>query len=263
MQDAMDRIARFFAAEYADYDEDLPVLTAYAERTGGPLLELGCGAGRALVPLAQAGFAITGVDISPRMLDLARARAAAEGVGDRVTLVQGDFETAALGGPYRFAFCVMNTFLHLPDTAAQIRALKHWRDHLAPRSLLVLDVLHPDVTQLGALDGRLELQQSWADGDTGRMVMKYVARTVELASQTISVHAIYDEIEPDGQMRRTVAPFILRYLWRYEAELVLDKAGFDLEGLYGDWDLGPFTAESQRMICVARPRRRAKSTGEA
>ena len=63
---SMNCAAAFFDAEYAGYAEDLPALEAYAMRTGGPLLELGCGTGRALVPLAQAGYAVTGVDLRPR-----------------------------------------------------------------------------------------------------------------------------------------------------------------------------------------------------
>jgi len=67
----MNRIARFFDAEYADYNEDLPALQAYAQRTGGPLLELGCGTGRLLIPFARADYAVTGVDSSAAMLQIA------------------------------------------------------------------------------------------------------------------------------------------------------------------------------------------------
>ncbi len=143
--DTMNRIARFFDAEYADYMEDLPALQAYAQRTGGPLLELGCGTGRLLIPLAQAGYQVTGVDLSDAMLDLARAKIAAAGMADRVTLMQGDYASAPLGGPYQLAFCVMNTFLHLLTTDEQLAALRHWRRHLAPRGLLLLDLFQPVV----------------------------------------------------------------------------------------------------------------------
>ena len=66
--------------------------------------------------------------------------------------------------------------------------------------------------------------------------------------------AIYDELGADGLVQRTLVAYDLRYVWRYEAGLLLDKAGFDLETIYGDWDMRPFDAESQRMILVARRR---------
>jgi hypothetical protein len=86
--------------------------------------------------------------------------------------------------------------------------------------------------------------------------MKFLTRTVNLAEQMIHVNLIYDEIAADGEVRRTVAPFDTRYLWRFEAELLLDKAGFALEGVYGDCSLGPFAADSDRMILIARRRGR-------
>ncbi len=252
MREAMNRIARFFDAEYADYEDDLPALAAYASRAGGPLLELGCGTGRALIPLAQAGFNVTGVDLSPEMLHQARAKAGAAGVGERVTLVEGDYANAPLGGPYKLAFSVMNTFLHLPDQAAQLAALRHWRASLAARGYLILDILHPDPGQLAALDGRVEWHHTWPDPETGGIVIKQMIRTVDLGEQVMHVTLLYDQVAPDGGLRRTVTAFDLRYLWRFEAALLLEKAGYAVEAVYGGWDLAPFASDSERMILVAR-----------
>ncbi len=248
----MNRAARFFDADYAGYTDDLAVIEAFARRTGGPLLELGCGTGRALIPLAEAGYRVTGVDLSPEMLRIAQSKAAR--LTDRVTLIQGDYAGVPLGGPYRFAFVLMNTFLHLLTQTDQLRALRHWRDHLEPGGLLLVDVFHPDVGQLANLDGRMEWDRSWSDPATGVTVMKFVTRTASLAMQTLHVTLIYDEVMPDGQVRRTLVPYDIRYVWRFEAELLLDKAGFDLEDVYGDWGLNPFEDESDRMILVARRR---------
>lgn len=252
---AMNRVASFFDAEYADYAEDLPVLAAYAARTGGPLLELGCGTGRALIPLAEAGYDVTGVDLSPAMLSRAQARADAAGVADRVHLIAGDYTAAPLAGPYKFAFVVMNTFLHLPDRASQMAALRHWRQYLAPGALLLIDVFHPDVVQLAALDGRLEWDKTWQDALTGDTIMKFVTRTVDLAEQTMHVNMIYEAMTPDGAVRRTLVPYDARYIWRFEGELLLEATGYTVEALYGDWDMGPFESTSDRMIFVARRRR--------
>jgi SAM-dependent methyltransferase len=253
--EAMNRAARFFDAEYADYRHDIPVLAAFAQRTGGPLLELGCGTGRVLIPLAQAGYSVTGVDLSPEMLRLARAKAEAAAVAQRVTLIQGDYGAAPLNGPYAFAFIVMNTFMHLTTQKAQLAALRHWRAHLAPGGLLLIDVFHPDVAQLAYLDGRLEWDRTWTDPETGLTVTKWLTRTVDLAEQTLHVTLIYEEIAADGTVRRTLVPYEARYLWRFEAELLLDKAGWILEDVYGDWGLGPFDSHSHRMILVARRRK--------
>jgi SAM-dependent methyltransferase len=252
----MDRVARFFDADYADYTDDLPLVLAYAQRTGGPLLELGCGTGRLLVPLARAGYDVTGVDLSPEMLRIARAKVEAADIARQVTLVHGDLADAPLAGPYRLAVVRMNTFLHLATQSDQLRALRHWREHLAPAGLLLIDIFNPDVAQLASLDGRIEWDKTWIDPQTGATVMKFLTRTVDLAEQVIRVNLIYDEIAADGQVRRTLVPFDQRYLWRFEAELLLDKAGFALESVHGDRSLGPFESDSDTMILVARRRGR-------
>jgi SAM-dependent methyltransferase len=254
MLEAMNRVARFFDADYADYRDDIPLLEALARRTGGPLLELGCGTGRALIPLARRGHRVTGVDLSPEMLRIAAAKAKAARVSRRVTLIQGDYADAPLAGPYRFAFVVMNTFMHLLTQEDQLRALRHWREHLTPDGLLLIDVFHPDVGALANLDGQLVHDRTWSDPVTGHTVMKWATSHVELAEQTLHVTLIYEEIGPDGVVRRTLVPYEARYLWRYEAELLLEMAGFELEAIYGDWDLSPFESDSDRMILLARPR---------
>ena len=244
--------ARFFDADTAGYVEDFPVLHSYARRTGGALLELGCGTGRLLVPLAQAGYQVTGVDLSPAMLDIARAKTAAAGMRNRVTLIEGDYTGVSLPGTYRFAFIVMNTFMHLLTQDEQLSALRHWHAHLAPGGLLLIDVFQPDVVELAGLENRIELDKSWIDPASGATVVKQVVRSVEQAEQIMHVLMMYDEIAADGLVRRTLVPFDLRYLWRFEAELLLEKAGYIVEDVYGDWEMGPLESGSERLILVAR-----------
>ena len=252
MRESMDRIARFFDIEYEDFEADLPIIEAFAQRTGGPLLELGCGTGRLLTPLARRGYHVTGVDISPAMLRLAGAKADAAAVAERITLVEGDYSAVALAGRFQFAFTVMNTFMYLVEQETQLRALRHWRGHLAPNGMLLIDVFNPDVAQLAGLDGRLEVDTIWSDPQTGATVMKLISRTVDLAEQTVHVTVMYDEITADGTIRRTLAPFAMRYVWRAEAELLLRHTGFALEEIYGDWEMSPFDGNSERMILLAR-----------
>ena len=94
------------------------------------------------------------------------------------------------------------------------------------------------MAELAALDGRLEWDATWPSSDEppGK-VMKFADPAWSIpAEQVMQVNHIYDEIAADGAVRRTVASFDLRYLWRFEAELLLDKAGFEVEAVYGDWE---------------------------
>lgn len=247
-----DRFARFYDLDYEPFQDDVALYLGFAERTGGPLLELGCGTGRLLLPLARAGFSVTGVDMSPRMLEVAQAKVNEAGLGGQITLVQADMRELKLPQQYRLAFIAINSFMHLVTLEDQLAALRAWRKLLLPGGLLVIDVDNPDPRHLLEADGRLDLQGRWFDPDTGATVLKHVSRTLDAARQLQHVLFIYDEVFPDGQMRRTLAPFQARYLYRYEGELLLDKAGFTPEQVYGSYDLDPYDSDSERMIFVAR-----------
>ena len=249
-----DRFARFYDLDYDSFQEDVAMYLGFAERTGGPLLELGCGTGRLLLPLAEAGYEVTGVDMSEQMLAIARAKLDAGDLSDQATLLLADMREVQLEQRYRLAFIAINSFMHLTTMEDQLAALRAWRDALLPGGLLVIDVFNPNPQQLLEADGRVEMQGRWFDPDTGATVMKHFTRTLDDALQLQHVLFIYDEVLPDGTVRRTLAPFQARYLYRFEGELLLDKAGFTPEQVYGSYDLDPFTSESERMIFVARRR---------
>jgi SAM-dependent methyltransferase len=248
-----DRFVRFYDLDYDSFQDDVPFYLGLAERTGGPVLELGCGTGRLLAPLARAGFEVTGVDISDGMLQVAGGKVADLGrAAGRVTLVQADMRTVALPQRFRLAFIAFNSFLHLTSQRDQLAALGAWRQALVPGGLLAIDVDNPHPQQLAEIDGRLEVQNHWHDPTTGATVLKQVTRTLDAARQLQHVVFIYDEVFPTGEVKRTLAPFDARYLHRFEGELLLDKAGFALEQVYGAYDLDPYGSESDRMIFVAR-----------
>lgn len=247
-----DRFARFYDLDYASYQDDIAMYLGFAERTGGPLLELGCGTGRLLLPLARAGYPITGVDLSPAMLAVAQAKVDAAKLQGRITLVQDDMRTVQLPQPYRLAFIAINSFMHLATLGDQLRALHTWHTLLAPGGLLIIDLYNPDPHHLLEADGRLDLQRQWIDPSNGATVMKFVSRVVDSAQQLQHVLFLYDEILANGELRRTAAPFQMRYLYRFEGELMLQKAGFAVEAVYGSFDLDLYTSDSERMIFVAR-----------
>ena len=71
-------------AEFYDYivpylnREDLDFYVDMAKESGGPVLEVGCGTGRILIPIARAGIEVTGLDLSPSMLALCRKKLSQE-----------------------------------------------------------------------------------------------------------------------------------------------------------------------------------------
>lgn len=252
----LDRFARFYDADYRHYDDDLAAIAQLAEEQtqtpGGTLLELGCGTGRVLVPLATLGFSITGVDLSPALLAAARQKVRDSQTANRVTLVQADLRSFAL--PQRdfcLAICTSNTLMHLTTPADQLAALRNAHRHLRSGGLLFLDLFNPDIARLLEINAVSELADQWRDETNGADVLKWSVRTLDLAEQQQETTFIYEEVFADGRAQRTVCPFTLRFLWRNEAELMLEKAGFDEIEVWGDFDGSDYGSWSDHLILLA------------
>ena len=104
--DVYEKLARFYDLEHADLTADLVFFLHLTRQAGGPVLEVGCGTGRLLLPLVEAGIDVTGVDSSPAMLSVARRK-----LGERVMLIEGDIRTVTLPGCYALIIISINTFI--------------------------------------------------------------------------------------------------------------------------------------------------------
>ena len=113
MTDPFGAYARFYDLDVGQIDDDLFMIREFAARTGSPILELACGTGRVLLPLAREGHHLTGVDVSPAMLELARQKLDAEGLASRVDLVQQDMRHLDLDRRFNLALVALSSFCHL------------------------------------------------------------------------------------------------------------------------------------------------------
>ena len=244
--------ARFYDLDHGSLDADLVMIEQYAALCGSPILELACGTGRALLPLAWQGYQVTGVDISPEMLAIARRKVEAEGLTDRVMLVEQDMRHLAIKGRFNLAFVALNSFMHLLTPEDQLASLASIRQCLNPGGRLLLDLFNPDLGRLLDLRSQVSLDKVMIDPETGHRLIKFRSEKVDLSQQTICVTYMIDDMDNQGMVHRTLVPFSIRYLFRAEIEHLLRRAGFAVEVIYGSYDLDDFSSDSDKMITVAR-----------
>jgi SAM-dependent methyltransferase len=250
--DPYDRIAELYDLEHQNYDEDVEFYGSFIEAAGDPVLELGCGSGRLLVPIAQAGFRVTGLDRSMAMLNRARQLLEKHTLSDRVQLFEESMTNAdaAPGGPFGVAILALNSLMHLTSQDEQRVCLQSTFRALDPRGQLLIDVMNPTPEALRSLDHALSHQGSWASKDGGH-VDRFTATKVLPASQRIETELWYDTTSRDGSLQRVHSFFEMRYLHLAELELLLDLSGFAEWQVYGSYDLDPFTDHSDRIIVAA------------
>jgi SAM-dependent methyltransferase len=223
---------------------DVKFFVDLATEAQGPVLELGCGTGRVLIPTARAGVTITGVDLSPGMLAVCRRKLAAEPatVQSRVRLVEADIRRFDLGETFRLITIPFRPFQHLLHVSDQLACLARIGQHLTDGGKLVIDVFNPLLSVLAGADLGTE-ESAGPDFVTpdGRKVVhthRVVAR--DLHQQIIHVELIYTVTYPEGRLERIVHAFPFRYFFYYELEHLLSRAGFTVDAVFADYEKNPY-----------------------
>ena len=250
--DAYAMLPELYDLEHAGFSDDIDLYLRLAEVVGDPILELGCGTGRVLIPLAAAGHRVTGIDRSPPMLGRARSVLQESGFSDRVALMEGSMTEAdrAAGGPFGLVIVSLNGLMHLPTKLEQRAALSASHRALDPRGMLVIDALSPNPELLATFDGRVQHEGSWRKAD-GTTIDRFTSRTYSPAQQRIDTELWYDIIDPAGRLHRVRSGFPMRYVVPSEIELMLEVAGFAEWTLYGSYDLDLYDDSSDRLIVTA------------
>lgn len=253
-----DELARLYDLEYDDWQEDAAFWQSLAARTGGPLVEFGCGTARALAPLAQRGYDVIGVDSSQAMLDRASERFQDYDIPvAQFRLLRQPMESAALpiSGQARLVFSALNAFAHLATPRQQSQALDAAHRMLHPEGVLALDLFNPITQEYGLRDRMVTLRNVLADPQTGAPIQQFEVWEVDRAAQVAHTTYLYDHLQADGSIRRVTTTFPMRYSYRYEIEAQLAHANFEVENVFGSYEADPFTGTEEKMIFVARPQR--------
>ncbi|GAB4213718.1 MAG: class I SAM-dependent methyltransferase [Roseiflexaceae bacterium] len=246
-----DSFAAYYEADFGSFAEDVPFYLELAQRTGGPLLELMCGTGRLLLPLAAQGYDLTGVDYAAAMLDMARAKLVAAGLQQRVTLLQADAREATLpAGAFGLAFVALNSFTHMLTVADQLALLAAMRRALRPSGLLAIDLSNPDPTRLLGETGEPRLAGFYEL--EGRSVVKYVAYRNSPVEQITQVLFRYEERDAAGEETVREVHYPTRWIYRYELEHLLVRAGLTPLAVYGGYDQRPYADGCPQLIMVAK-----------
>jgi SAM-dependent methyltransferase len=218
-------------------------------RAGGPVLELGCGTGRILIPIARAGSTIVGLDSANQMLDRCRTNLSREpsAVQQRVTLHQGDMHDFDLGAAFALIIAPFRVVQHLTTVDAQLRFLGNVSRHLAPRGRFIFDVFNPRFAVLVGADG-VEREDTPAtplpDGRTLRRAYRIArVRWVDQVSESELIYYV------DG--KRYVQAFEMRWFLPAELQHLLARAGFRVRAMYGDFARGPLVDGAPEQVIIA------------
>ncbi len=202
---------------------------------GGPALELAVGTGRVALPLVRRGVPVTGIELSPAMVEVLRTKVGAAAL----PVVLGDMATARAPGRFALVYLVDNTISNLLTQDAQVACFRNAARHLGPGGRFVVELWVPTLRTLPP--GR--------DADVWGHEPGYLGvDTYDVVAQRIVSHHVRFGGGVEARVFRTPH----RYVWPSELDLMGRLAGFEIESRHADWAGTPFTAESRSHVSVYR-----------
>jgi SAM-dependent methyltransferase len=202
---------------------------------GGAALEFAVGTGRVAVPLSERGVPVSGIELSPAMLERLRTKAGA----DTIPVVVGDMATARAPGEFALVLCVFNGISNLLTQREQVACFRNAARHLAPGGRFVVELWVPELRTLPP--GRQATVWGSEPGYIGLDTYDVLQQLV------VSHHFRFGE---GDRARLFRSPH--RYVWPAELDLMAQLAGFGLETRSADWAGAAFTAESASHVSVYR-----------
>lgn len=231
---------RQWAAHYDHTDDPDPTQAVefLAEAAGGgPALELAIGSGRVALPLAARGIAVDGIEASPEMVELLRAKPG----GDAIPVVIGDMADVDVTGPYSLIYLVFNTLFNLTTPGRQEDCLRNAARVLEPGGAFVIEAFVPDPAAFDREEQEVQVRSVTEDAVEVRM------HRYDRAEQTFLRQTV---VFTDGGVR--LHPFGMRYRWPEQIDEPAAQAGLYLDARYSTWRRDPFGPDSTDHISVYR-----------
>jgi len=229
---------------------DVAFWRTLALQSPGPVLELGCGTGRISIPLARAGVPLVGIDRSEAMLARARRRITRGRLTAHARLLRGDIRALPFR-PSTFPlvmapYGVLQSLLRERDLASTLQAVARV---LKPRATFGIELV-ADLPSWDEYKKRVSLA-GWRGGRRGAHVT-----LIETVRQDRNRRlTIFDQqfVERRGSQRRTHSfSLMFRTLSVPQMTRRLEKTGFEISALLGDYRGGPWDPRADVWMILAR-----------
>jgi len=257
-----EREAEIYDLEYQWKTDDVDfwqTLTQEYVGTDDAALELACGTGRVLFPVAGGGVRVVGVDHSPWMLAIAKRKweRLMPDAQERVGLLEADMRTLQLEQKFKLIYLPFNTLLILRTVPDQLAVFECVRQHLAPGGVFAFDIFVPDMTRLVAPAGppmwRREVDQTL--GAKGIRLERDIVSKIDPLQQRNFITWRTKEYQDNLLVREWLSDLEMTYIFPRELEHLVARAGFELVHYWGDYDRRDFWSmkEPWKQIAVVRP----------
>jgi SAM-dependent methyltransferase len=218
---------------------DIPFYIEYAKKQKGIILELGCGTGRVSIELAKAGFYVTGLDLSEKMLEMYKNKLIElpNNIKNKIDIVKGNMANFALGKKYSLIIAPFRAFQALTEETDIKNCLNLIIKHLDANGIFIINVFRPYKT----------LDEIWCTGEAiqwerdnpkkgVRVIKKDVREKIDTIKQIIYPKFVYEVIDKDGNIEKYTEELELKYYYYEQLKKILLENGFEIIEKFGWYD---------------------------
>jgi len=250
--------AKHYDAAYAAKSDlvDIPFYLDLARRSLGPILEIGCGTGRVLLPIAREGLEIHGLDASSPMLRILKQRLAAEpaSVRRRVHLHTADMRRFRMKKKFPLVIMPFRPLQHMHTVPDQLAALRTAAHHLQKNGRFAFDVFYPDYEKIFSAIGQEIAEFEWpSPGAPGKTVRRFFRKeSVDKINQRIEFTFLYRTFDGSHLLHEESERFSLSYFTYPHLRALFLLAGLEPVAEYGSCAKTPLDNSSPEMIFLLR-----------
>lgn len=231
-----------YDALHQDIETDKNVITHYAKKCNGPVLEVASGTGRLSKYITDLGLPYTGIDNSQSFLDVS-----IENLGSRGTFLLRDMRDFHLNQKFDFIFIGFNSFLHNLTDKDAVSCLASIKTHLNDGGLFLLSIFQPDHSFLYRDEYLYEARTSFDyQGKQCRMMER------NSFDDETQINSLTWQLEIDGNLSEETYSFKQRMYYPHKMDLLFQETGFSIQEKFGDWEMNPLEEESPLQIYICK-----------
>lgn len=238
--------------------DDTNFLVKQALKFGSPVLAPACGTGRVAIPMARAGLEVTAFDIAPEYVARFKENLKEEkgGVQKRIKLLKKPLDVSDMGKldkEYSFAFFVWGSFSYILGRRRQEKTIQNILRNLKPGGKMIIDGPNYQNRMGQPNETEYEYMATQIDKETGKICVCFHKADWDWANQLTKKYYRFDIVDQNGKITRTRDYiYTLRINFKDEMVLLLEKNGFVINDIIGDFKGKKFKSDSKRLIFRAQ-----------
>lgn len=235
-----------------NFTDDIEYYLRMASRFGDPILELGAGTGRLLIPLAKKGYQVVGLEKSPSMVDifLRKIDSLEDRIQKRISVIEGDMSEFNLDKKFSFIFMAYNTLNHLRRDQV-LECFRCVKKHLAPHGVFMLNNDIPSLEDMKGSSGKTVRYEHYHPYRESVVETTFTSH-YDLENLEEKDVIVVKEIEENRVVRQEVCKQRLSIFFPCHVRNYLQDSGMKIISEYGCLSEEPLGPDSREMVFLAR-----------